>query len=233
MIQTNLICRDLRQTLSVLSTLSTTTTRRLDYTYYALLSHLSALAATISDLRNLSSSTSVHQQTFATESKEISHEISHQISAFEDFEAQSQRIKALQKRMHSGKQYVEALGARLERVKSKVEGYERTEEEWRDRVSRRLRMLWGCIGTILCLFVVFVIIRHWPKARDGVLPPVARFGNLTIGGLVGGDAVLPALDSMALGRKEYRERGNGGTESARGQGGDVNDHPVMRLLDEL
>ena len=104
--------------------------------------------------------------------------------------------------MRHGSQQVEALGARLECVKEKVEGFEQMEGEWRDRVSRRLRMLWGCVGTILCLFVALVVVRHWPGVGNELLPPVARFGNMTAEGLVGGNGTLPALGSGILGKGE-------------------------------
>lgn len=225
---TNRYQRELRQTLCTLSALSTTTTRRLDYTYYSLLSHLSALTATISDLRSLSFTTLTLQQTFSTESTEISQEISHQISVFEDFDAQSKRIKALQERMQVGRKSVQALGERLERVKSKVERFERVEEEWKDRMSRRLRMLWGAIGSVVGLFVLLIVIRHWPRARDNGLPPIAKFNNMTVKSLVGGNATLPVVKSGPLERKEAGRGRGDGTGST-----DVAEHPALRLLDEL
>jgi len=169
------------------------------------------------------------QQTFSTESTEITQEISHQISAFEDFDAQSKRIKALQERMQVGKKSVLALGGRLERVKSKVERFERVEEEWRDRMSRRLRMLWGGVGTLVGLFVLLLVIRRWPRAREG-LPPVARFGNMSIESVVGMNATLPVATSGPLGKEEGRTVRDEVTSKTDV---DLDDNPTLRLLDEL
>lgn len=130
--------------------------------------------------------------------------------------------------MEVGKKSVLALGGRLERVRSKVERFERVEEEWRERMSRRLRMLWGGIGTMVGLFVLLLVIRHWPRAREG-LPPVARFGNMSIESVVGMNATLPVATSGPL-RKEgrtLRDEVSSKTEV------DLDDHPTLRLLDEL
>ena len=218
---------ELRQSLHSLTTLSTTTTRRLDYTYYALLSHLSALTSTIADLRALSSSTATLLQVFKTESTDIAQEVTHQISAFDDFEAQSKRTKALRQRMEAGKEQVEALGQRLEKVRAKVEGWERVEGEWRVNVQRRVRMLWGFSGVVLGLVVLLLVIRHWPRAREAG-PGVVGVGNLTVGRLAGPHVTLPAVKSVAV-----KGRGGEGGGVARVREGDVDDHPAMRMLDEL
>ena len=216
--------REVHRTLTSLSTLSTSTTRRLDYTYYSLLSHLSALTATISDLSVLSSTTVRLAQAFSTESKDIIQRTSHQISAFEDFEAQRTRIGALQERMEKGRKSVGVLGERLERVRGKVEACDRMEEEWKARMGRRVRWLWGCSCMILGVVVLLLIIRHWPRAKEIVVPPVVGLGNLT----VSGNVALPAIKSVASGREE------GGRIAGSRMGRlDVDDHPALRLLDEL
>ena len=83
--------------------------------------------------------------------------------------------------MERGRRGVEVLGERLEKVRGKVEECERLEGEWRDKMRRRVRWLWGCSCTVLGFFVVLLFIRHWPRAKEMVVPPVVGFGNLTIG----------------------------------------------------
>lgn len=163
----------LRQTLQSLTTLSTTTTRRLDYTYYSLLEHISALHTLISSFATLSSATSQHHVHFSDSTSSLADTFNAQISGFDKtFGAQAERIGALETRLQEGRTRVGKLGQRLESVRARVEGWERGETEWQGRARRRLRMLWAGSGALLAIFVVLLLVRHWPRGGSSLAPPL-------------------------------------------------------------
>ena len=166
-------CRHLRQTLQSLTKLSTTTTRRLDYTYYSTLEHLSVLATLTSSLATLSSTISQHQVHFSNLTSSLAQTFRTQISGFDKtFGVQAERIRALETRLQDGRTRVAKLDQRLETVRARVEGWERGEMEWQERARRRLRMLWAGTGSMLAIFLVLLLIRHWPRGRREVAPPL-------------------------------------------------------------
>lgn len=59
----------------------------------------------------------------------------------------SQRVKAAK------------LGERLQEVRRRVKGWERTEGEWQAKTSRRLRILWG---GLLSITILLLVLRYWP-----------------------------------------------------------------------
>ncbi|MCJ1429564.1 hypothetical protein MMC29_007479 [Sticta canariensis] len=165
--------RHLGQTLQSLTKLSTTTTRRLDYTYYSTLEHLSVLANLTSSLATLSSTISQHQVHFSNSTSSLAQIFRTQISGFDKtFRVQAERISALETRLQEGRTRVGNLNQRLESVRVRVEGWERGEMEWQGRARRRLRMLWAGTGSMLAIFLVFLLIRHWPQGGREVAPPL-------------------------------------------------------------
>lgn len=148
-------------------------TRRLDYTYYSLLEHTSVLATLTSSLATLSSTTSQHHLYFSISTSSLAHTFSTQISGFDKtFGAQAERISALETRLQEGRTRVGSLGQRLECVRSRVEGWERGEMEWQGRARRRLHMLWAGTGSLLAIFLVLLLIRHWPRRGSSLAPPL-------------------------------------------------------------
>jgi hypothetical protein len=154
--------RYLRSTLSSIGALATDLTRRLDYVYYNLLEKASALHATIDRFQELADSTSYLYKEFQRESTSRNHETRKQLEDLKGLGSQVQKINMLEKRMKVGRERVEELGKRLDTVKAEIDGWERREMEWQARVSRRLRILWTVMGTVILIVVIAAVVQSWP-----------------------------------------------------------------------
>ena len=71
--------------------------------------------------------------------------------------------------MKAGRTRMETLGNRLETVRKEIEGWERREGEWQARVSRRLRMLWGVVGSVILVLVVAYGVQSWRLSSSSSL----------------------------------------------------------------
>lgn len=229
--------------------LSTTMTRRLDDAYYSLLEHISVLATLTSSLATLSSTTKQHHEHFSNSTSSLAQIFSTQISSFDKtFGAQADRIGALETRLQEGRARVGKLDLRLERVRSRVEGWERGETEWQGRARRRLRMLWTGMGSLLAIFLAFLLVRHWPRGESSVaplltLPPPASgttSQHLEIGNEVKNTATtsFPTTSSESQGSfspvsnpPPYTARMSSGAGSSNNYEYDID--ALLRLFDEL
>jgi hypothetical protein len=105
----------------------------------------------------------------------MEHDIRRQLKEFRGFDPQVRKIDALEKRMNTGRDKVQALGDRLDAVRKEIDGWERREGEWQARVSRRLRILWAVMGTAMVVLVIAYVVQNWPVApssSDGQSTPL-------------------------------------------------------------
>ncbi|KAJ5369442.1 hypothetical protein N7509_014054 [Penicillium cosmopolitanum] len=153
----------LRSALASTGTQATDATRRLDYTYYNLLERITALNSTIASFQDLSDSASTFLNDFDRETSTLDTEIRKQIIDLKGFTAQSDKSKALESRMKSGREKVDELGTRLAAVKSEIESWERRELDWQERISRRLRIFWAVVGSAAMVLVIGVVLQNWPR----------------------------------------------------------------------
>lgn len=127
--------------------------------------------------------------------------------------------------MNEGKKRVEGLGARMEKVRTKVREQETKEGQWSERVRKRVRVCWGVLAVGLILVIVGVVVRHWPKVEKG-LEAVDMVGNGALGvdeitgWWVGNSSGLGK--TMKVGAKEDGKVEEGKSEER-----------VLRMLDEL
>lgn len=155
--------RYLRSALASTGTQATDATRRLDYTYYNLLERITALNSTIASFQDLSDSASTFLNDFDRETSTLDTEIRKQIIDLKGFTAQSDKSKALESRMKSGREKVDELGTRLAAVKSEIESWERRELDWQERISRRLRIFWAVVGSAAMVLVIGLVLQNWPR----------------------------------------------------------------------
>ncbi|KAL4748787.1 hypothetical protein BDW72DRAFT_205304 [Aspergillus terricola var. indicus] len=153
----------LRSALSAIGALATDITRRLDYTYYGLLEKIAALTMTIVSLQELSDTTSKLFDDFQQETTGLEQEIRKQIGDLHEFQPQVQRIEALEERMRASKTRAEALGNRLDAMRSEIERWDKREMEWQMRTNQRLRIFWGIITSVILAALVAIILQHWPS----------------------------------------------------------------------
>ncbi|KAH0559508.1 hypothetical protein GP486_003975 [Trichoglossum hirsutum] len=151
---------ELRASIATLTKLSSITARRLDDTYYLLLEKTSALSSAIAQLRDIATLTARLHQDFQSEAEAIEGVLKGQIDAFNSgLESEQKTIEVLEGRVRGQRVKAAKLGERLEEVRRRVRGWERTEGEWQAKTSRWLRLLWFAL---LLTVVWFLGSHYWP-----------------------------------------------------------------------
>ncbi|MCJ1469625.1 hypothetical protein MMC07_008260 [Pseudocyphellaria aurata] len=225
-------------------------TRRLDYTYYSLLQHISVLATLTSSLATLGSTTSQHHEHFSKSTSSLARTFNAQISGFDQtFGAQAERIDALETRLQEGWTRVGELGQRLENVRARVEESERGEREWQGRARRRVRMLWAGMSSLLAIFLVVLLVHHWPRGESSLVPPLTlppacdtKSQDLQIDDVVKNVAIaaFPATifesqRSLALATSQSPHTAPTSSSASTNEHNQIDDEndAVLRLFDEL
>lgn len=147
----------LKKSLHELATFSTTTNRRLDETYYILLQKITALQNTLAALRDLARASCTTNDGFITEAQSVLAGAQSQLDVFGDFSEQEERVRALQDRVHGGRERLAALSQRVDLVRHKVEKWEQADRDWQQRTRRRLKIVWGVVmGVVLVLAALMI-----------------------------------------------------------------------------
>ena len=135
------IIRELRSSLNDLSELATGTTRRLDFAFYTVLGKAAQLHSTITSLQELSDSSRNLLSQFQHDTAEVDTEVQRQVDSFKDFSSQQSDVTNLINRLQGSKQKTEALSARLEVARKRVDLWEAREKEWQSKTSSVLNKL--------------------------------------------------------------------------------------------
>ncbi|PVI08053.1 hypothetical protein DM02DRAFT_648118 [Periconia macrospinosa] len=152
---------ELRCSLQNLSDKSLKTSRLLDNTYYSLLEKASVLHQTLGNFQELANLTKELYENFEADTKEITDDIRGQFEGFRNFQEQGEQIAALEARLHAGREKANDLNARLAEARSCVEARAKSEAELELRNTRRLRIMWGIIGTIGGLILAVMLFQHF------------------------------------------------------------------------
>lgn len=199
-------------------------TQRLDDTYYSVLEKLGVLQRTIEALKELAGMSQETSMQFERESDDIVRETTGQISSFGEFEEQERRIQALTARIHGGRDKVKALSERVDRVRERIEAWERADREWQERTRRRLRAIWVVTAILLTLLFILLVAVQYKPANAEAASRRANAGRIMGGGHMGkdGGSGLNAALFGALGTSMNRS-----TEQARAF------DERLRVFDEL
>ncbi|KAF7874656.1 uncharacterized protein EAF02_008633 [Botrytis sinoallii] len=162
-----MMATELRNTLTDVNVIADNTSRHLDATYYSVLEKLGDLHKTIGSLKDLASMTRQLNEDFSTEGDELVQESRAQLEGFEEFEAQEQKIKALEKRVKEGRNTVTTLSGRVDVVRKRVKGWEQAEEEWQDKTRKRLKMMWILMSICATILLSIVILAYIPSKGQG------------------------------------------------------------------
>ncbi|KAF2498919.1 hypothetical protein BU16DRAFT_482081 [Lophium mytilinum] len=152
---------EIRAQLQTLSEYSLNSTRRTDDTYYSILEKIAVLRSTIGELQELSNLTKELHEDFQNDADELEEEIIGQMDGYHEFEPQEQQMDVLEERVKAGREKARALNARLDDARKRVDIRERLEQEWEVKINRRLRILWGILGTIALIFVLLVLVHQF------------------------------------------------------------------------
>jgi hypothetical protein len=146
--------------LNALSRDAHTATRKLDDTYYALLQKVGLLKATIASFQDLHSCLDDTTNDFATRSESLVKDITGQIDAFQNMSSQDESIDSLVKRLHTSKERAASFESRLESCRSRLERWEKKEQEKNKRNNRT----WALVLTSLTAFIILILaIVLWKK----------------------------------------------------------------------
>jgi BMFP domain-containing protein YqiC len=131
------------------------------------LEKLSALQASIASLKELSLIARQLNEDFDNDSQAVTKEIQEQIRAFEEFQAPQIRIEALQARIYTGREKVNKLGARVEVIRKRAEGWAKVEEQWQEKTRKRIKLFWGLSALALVVLVGLLISQYTPARSQG------------------------------------------------------------------
>jgi hypothetical protein len=146
--------------LNALSRDAHTATRKLDDTYYALLQKVGLLKATIASFQDLHSCLDDTTKDFATRSDSLVKDITGQIDAFQNMSHQDESIDSLVKRLQTSKERAASFESRLESCRSRLERWEKKEQEKNKRNNRT----WALVLTSLTAFIILILaIVLWKK----------------------------------------------------------------------
>ena len=122
-------------------------------------------------MRDLSRQSAALRTDFDSETRTLQAETLDQIRAADDAtsNAKESMIDDLEDRMRKGRAKMEALGERVDLVQRRVEGWERREGQWQKKVNRRMRILWGVLGSLVGIFVLVLAVKHWSLGGAGEL----------------------------------------------------------------
>lgn len=159
--------RELRNTLTDVNVVADTTARHLDATYYSVLEKLGDLHKTIGSLKELAVLTRQLNEDFRAEGEELVQDSRAQLEGFEEFEAQEQKINALQNRVKEGRDTIDTLSGRVDIVRKRVKGWEQAEQDWQDKTRKRLKMLWVLMSFCATILLAIVILAYIPSKPNG------------------------------------------------------------------
>ena len=220
---------ELRNALSNLNTLSNNTTRRLDNTYYSVLEKLFALQSTITSLKELATMTKGLDEEFRREAEEVVHEVETSVDGYEGFEEKEKRIEGLADRVRRGREKIKLLGERVEVVQKQVDGWEKGEEEWRERARKRLKVLWMVVAGCGVLVFGLLAFQYAPAKTQG--PGIMKGMNASDVG-----AVLPDLDMIRNDTWSLKRRTQDALEKMKAESSQkdpLDEDPRLRIFDEL
>ena len=145
--------------------------------------------------------------------------------------------------MRNGRDKVEKLAQRLDRVRAKVEASDERDGEGTRRAGKRLRMLWGMIACWGLIAVVLWVTRQWGHAGAHVRKERAmllddRLRSLDRDNVGRSTNKMAAETTSGEVTKNQEERVKQGSEMPRGDASRVprsavNEDSVFRLFDEL
>lgn len=212
-----------------LNTLSNQSIRRLDNTYYSVLEKLGVLQNTIASLKELAKMTRHLNEDFELEADKVAKEIGASLDGFHGFETQQKHIEELAGRVKTGREKVQALGARVDLVRDRVEGWERAEGEWQDRTRNRLRLLWIIMSLAAAIMVALSVFHYTP----GSTPGLEILSRLNISEVVRSVPELEKLRNETWTLKKNAVDALRNMSSCRMEDELLEEDPRLRLFDEL
>ncbi|KAF2173232.1 hypothetical protein M409DRAFT_17178 [Zasmidium cellare ATCC 36951] len=155
---------ELRESLKTVEEAAMSSTRQLDDTYYSILEKASILRSTVASLSQLTDESRRLHASFTTDTSQLVSETKRNLNAFGNFAGQESTINTLVAHLKSSKDHTNALNARLEAARNRIEAYEKREKEKQKKRRKNWWIVWG----VLLGFVMLVLGVWTAKHRSTV-----------------------------------------------------------------
>jgi hypothetical protein len=176
-------------------------------------------------MKELASMTRRLNEEFSTEAEGVITDVKMQLDGFEGFEDQEQRITSLAERVQKGRKRIGVLAGRVEAVRSRVDGWEEAEKEWKDKTRKRLKIMWIVMAVIGGIFLAGLVFQYSPAKPN--IPDTSKALNAS--GLLGR---MPDMEAINNGTREV-SRAIGQTLEGLRDNERREDDPRLRIFDEL
>ncbi|APA05807.1 hypothetical protein sscle_01g005770 [Sclerotinia sclerotiorum 1980 UF-70] len=224
-----MMAKELRNALTDVNAVADHTTRNLDATYYSVLEKLGDLHRTIGSLKELAAMTRQLNEDFNTEGEELVEESRAQLEGFEEFEAQEQKITALEKRVKEGRNTIDILSGRVDIVRKRVKGWEKAEQEWQDKTRKRLKMMWILMSICATILLSIVILAYIPTGEQG--HRAARFNSSNTTAL--GELEKAKNESKNMQKPPFEILESSTGSEVNKEAGKAAEDPRLEIFDEL
>ncbi|KAK1830027.1 hypothetical protein QBC39DRAFT_355059 [Podospora conica] len=220
----------LKKSMAKLEDFTAAATARLDGLYESVDDKLETLQSTVLAIKEIIALSDKMNETFDTESKELTTEITSQLDALGQFEDQQKRIEVLQGRIYTGRDKMRVLSKRVDVVMDRLENWERADREWQERTRKRLKAVWVVTSIVLFCLLFLFLGAQYGYAPEGVEGPATEgpdaAAEVTMGGILAGNTdMLSAMPNA---------EGAGGARNWTSTEGTAAFMPdALRLFDEL
>ncbi|KAK2871613.1 hypothetical protein FQN49_003002 [Arthroderma sp. PD_2] len=130
--------------------------QRLDQSCYNLLDNAANIRTSIRSVQAITNRTIERHRDFDVHSSGMLREAKAQISKFNNFDRQIKSIDKLEAQLIAARKEAAVLDKRLEAARERIMAWDREEDEWQAKITRRLRML---AAAVVLIFVAWVGIR--------------------------------------------------------------------------
>ncbi|KAF3481922.1 uncharacterized protein GIQ15_04681 [Arthroderma uncinatum] len=127
--------------------------QRLDKACYNLLDNAADIRTSIRSVQVITNRTVERHRDFDVRSSAMLREAKAQIMKFDNFSRQIKGIDALEARIIAARKEAAVLDKRLETARGRIMAWDREEDEWQAKITRRLRML---AAAVILMFVAWV-----------------------------------------------------------------------------
>jgi len=177
-------------------------------------------------MKELAAMTKQLNEEFLQDSEEVVLEVETSLDAFGGFEKHKKQIEELAAKVAVGRSKIKNLVGRVDVVKQRVAGWEKSEVEWQERTRQRLRILWIIIAIGGFFFTGLMVFQMTPARTQG--PGVIKGWNAS---LVGG-----TVPGMKTGQNEtfsLTRHTADKLEKTPQEEEVLEDEPRLRIFDEL
>ncbi|KAI5808153.1 hypothetical protein DFH27DRAFT_544677 [Peziza echinospora] len=197
--------RELSNSIQRLSTASEFQTNQLAATYDTLTEKIEELQAIVSQFSELQKSSLELNDRFDDNDEKFQIEIKSQIRHLGEYEEELRAVRTLQKRLDFQRTTVELYKGKLEIVQQKIGKQKQMDVVWRQRASRRLRLLWGFMAVLVIIWLLATSNQDTTSLGDGDLDDIEdpAEGSVAVG-FDGGAVPIDVLSAEA--EQVLRER---------------------------